>query len=103
MSEENNTEKLDSITIWDIYRDKNHYILTAEIKENGDLFLEGQDLGPDVLEWFGDSDYEYFYTIKQEWKDTVLLHLLAEKFTLSDTPQMWLKRKNIPYDFSNWI
>ena len=94
--------KINSITIFDEYRGEDHYILTAEIKENGDLLLEGQDLGPSVIEAFGDSDYEYWYTFKQEWKDTLLLHLLAEKFTVSNPPGEWFNEKGIPFELSTY-
>jgi len=32
--------------------------------EKGQLIFEGQDLGKLVEEWWGDSDYEYSYTIE---------------------------------------
>jgi hypothetical protein len=33
---------------------------------NGRLILEGYDIGPQVDEFFGDSDYEYSYSIDPE-------------------------------------
>ena len=31
----------------------------AEIKEDGDLVVSGQDVGEAPLQWWGDSDYEF--------------------------------------------
>ena len=94
---------INEITIWDEYKGENHYNLIGEINEDGDLVLDGGDIGPDVKEWWGDIDYEYWYVIKKEWKDSLLLYLLAEKFTLKNTPQGWLENKEIPFEFSSYV
>jgi len=38
--------------------------LWLRLKENGDLIIEGQDLGPGVAQWWGGSEYEWDITIK---------------------------------------
>ena len=38
--------------------------LGAEIKDNGDLVFEGQDLGSGVEGTFGSSEYEWYWTVK---------------------------------------
>ena len=38
--------------------------LSAELKENGDLVFEGQDLGSGVEGAFGCSEYEWSWTVK---------------------------------------
>ena len=38
--------------------------LGAEIKENGDLIFEGQDLGSGVEGAFWASEYEWYWTVK---------------------------------------
>lgn len=96
-------KKIKEITVWDEYKRKNHYNLIAKIDNDGNLVLDGGDIGQDVEQWWGDIDYEYWYVIKKEWKDTLLLHLLAEKFTLENTPHKWLENKEIPFDFSSYI
>lgn len=40
--------------------------LRAEIKENGDLAFEGQDLGSGVEGAFGASEYEWYWTVKAQ-------------------------------------
>ena len=52
--------------------------LVAKIDDKGKLVLEGVDGGKDVEKFFGDSDYEYWLTISQEFKETILLHLIKE-------------------------
>ena len=47
--------------------------------DTGDLVIEGQDVGSFVKDMFGDSDYEYWLTIKKEHK-----HRLFELFAESD-------------------
>ena len=55
-----------------------------------------------VREFWGDFDYEYWITIKEDYKDTMLLHLLKEKFDNQDALKEWLKEKNIPWDFTSY-
>ena len=44
----------------------------AEIKENGDLVVSGQDIGRAPLEWWGDSDYEFWATVASKDKHRIL-------------------------------
>lgn len=76
--------------------------MDAIIRENGDLVLEGCDNGETVREFWGDFDYEYWITIKADYKDTVLLHLIKEKFDSETAFKKWLDEKNIPWDFMSY-
>ncbi|MEI6820536.1 MAG: hypothetical protein WCL51_01280 [Bacteroidota bacterium] len=40
--------------------------------DKGSLQISGQDLGEDLIAFFGDSEYEYFYEFNE--KNTKLLH-----------------------------
>jgi len=77
--------------------------IDARITSTGDLLFSGQDLGKQLVELFGDSEYEYFLTIRAPHKDQVLLALL-EKFykgnlqVISEV-QSLLKTKGIPCEF----
>jgi hypothetical protein len=51
-------------------------LIYAEIKENGDLVISGQDLGKAPLEVWGGIDYEYWLTVKSKNKDEVLSALI---------------------------
>ena len=97
------------------------------VRENGDLVLEGWDVGAAPQEIFGDSDYEYWLTILSEDKnrvleellaevggharasgdqDELLLDLLVERFSTSHTPdgdlKEWLTARGIPSTFSSY-
>src|SRR5208282_2064920 len=50
--------------------------ISAEILEDGDLQLSGQDIGKAPREIFGDSDYEYWLRVPSAQKDALLLALL---------------------------
>jgi hypothetical protein len=73
--------------------------LSAKIEENGNLVLEGQDLGEFVEERYGDGDYEYSLTVKAEYKDTILLNLIKERFADDSKFRDWLDEKQIPCEF----
>ena len=97
------------------------------VRENGDLVLEGCDVGAAPQEIFGDSDYEYWLTIGSQDKnrvlekllgeagahkrasgdqDELLLDLLVERFSTSHTPvgdlKEWLAARGISSTFSSY-
>ena len=77
--------------------------LDAMINENGDLVLEGCDNGESVKQFWGDFDYEYWVTVKSDYKDTVLLHLIKDNFDSEIKFQKWLKEREIPCDFTSYV
>jgi len=80
--------------------------VSVEIKEDGSLCLEGQDMGPVVEQFFGDSDYEYWLYIEAKDKDRVLLALIEKMYGGTPKPledfQRFLKSKKIPAKFSSY-
>jgi len=44
--------------------EKREHYLSAELRENGDLFISGWDVTPVAEAFTGDSEYEYEKTIK---------------------------------------
>ncbi len=78
------------------------------INDTDDLVMEGYDAGPDVEDFFGDDDYEYWVTVPKEYKDWILLNLIKETFTSKSKPgpssafMAWLKKKGIPYEFVSY-
>lgn len=75
----------------------------ANVMENGDLQLAGQDLGKSVEKWFGSDHYEYWVTVPAAQKDALLLALL-ESFSHNSTRperklQDLLTEKSIPFKF----
>jgi hypothetical protein len=77
--------------------------LVAKIDDKGDLVLDGYDIGKRVEKHWGDSDYEYTLVVKADYKDTVLLWLIKERFANDSEFRAWLREKDIPNDFSSWI
>ena len=91
--------KINKITLIESKSDRISVHLTAKVDENGDLILEGQDLGEFVQEQFGDSDFEFSLKVKAEYKDTILLNLIKEKFANDSEFKAWLDEKQIPSEF----
>jgi hypothetical protein len=88
------------ITIKDEKYEDGYSDLYAKIAENGDLVLDGCDAGELVEQMFGDWDYEYWLTIPEKFKDTILLNLIKDRFTTEHEFRKWLDQLEIPSEFS---
>lgn len=76
-----------------------HGYAKAEITAEGALEISGVDSGPVVENFFGDDDIEWWVTIPAEYKDSVLLHLLKDKFERDPSPttfQKCLAERGVP-------
>jgi hypothetical protein len=73
--------------------------LIAKITNDGDLSMEGYDVGEKTKELTGDSDYEYWITVKSDVLPDVILNLIKENFVSSSEFMKWLEKKGIKYDF----
>ena len=96
------------IKLYERKHEKDKFYLDLKINENGDLVFEGYDIGEFVKQHWGDSDYEYWLTIKMEHFPTVILHLIKECFdrnifTNDSEFKEWLKKKEIPSEFHSWV
>ena len=93
---------------------REHY-LSIELKENGDLFLDGWDVTPVAKDFYGDSEYEYTKTIKNQdlhylkiafnvvnGKD--ILEFLEENFSgeKSFEFERLLNENNVPFELDVW-
>jgi hypothetical protein len=76
--------------------------LKANINEQGGVVMDGADGGEHIRKMVGDWDAEYWVTVSPAWKDTLLLHLLKDKFTSTSAFMAWLKEREIPHDFHRW-
>lgn len=72
----------------------------------GSLVMAGQDLGKAPMEAFGESEYEYFLSVKAADKDRVLLHLMQQVFGGNETPRTaiaaWLDARGIGYELASF-
>jgi len=73
--------------------------LTVKVTDAEDVVMEGVDGGKRIEELTGDWDYEYWVTVRAQWKDTLLLHLLKDRFADSTRFKAWLEQQGIPYEF----
>jgi hypothetical protein len=96
-------DMLSKVIIYESRDEKNTSLEMAEIKENGDLALEGYGAGDVCERVWGDGDYEYWLTVDKNWKDTVLLLLARERFKSFGGFRQWLDKKKIPNQFQNWV
>lgn len=83
--------------------------------ENGSLTVSGQDLGSFCEEFWGDSDYEYFYIFSAEDTEKLLTAIggnknpaeaLTERFSGTDGCQKlreFCKKEDICYKFSSYV
>jgi hypothetical protein len=61
--------------------------LHVRIDQQGNLVLDAVYAGPTVERMRGDWDYEYSVTVPATWKDTVLLHLMKDRFAFQGVVQ----------------
>jgi hypothetical protein len=78
----------------------------ARVEDNGDLVVEGQDVGEAPQKWFDDEDYEFWVTVRAEDKDSVILALIEKlfggRFSAVDKFREFLKEKGIPFGWMTW-
>ncbi len=66
--------------------EEGYFYLGASLNDNGDIEIEGQDLGPRVKELFDCIEYEWKWTIKRQ-------HINLLKFNLSSRGNILLSLK----------
>src|SRR5579872_2669748 len=67
-----------------------------KIGMEGEVVWEHYDAGPSTEAVYGDSDHESLLWVNKDYKDTLLLHLIADHFTDRDKFYEWLRSKAIP-------
>lgn len=69
---------------------------TAEIYDDDVLHFDSFDFGSMVDKMWG-HDYEYDIYVDGEWKDSILLLLIKERFDCSAGFRGWAEINSIPY------
>jgi hypothetical protein len=95
--------KIREIVMSEVRTEKDYSKLIAKIDDDGDLVLEGYDVGETPKKYWGDSDYEYWLTVNKDYKDTILLWLIKERFEDDSHFKDWLDEKGIPSKFDSWV
>jgi hypothetical protein len=95
--------KIEKVTLHEKTTESDVSLEWASIESDGNLRLDGVDCGDTPLKFWGDDDYEYWLIVNKEWKDTILLLLLKERFSDFGAIRKWLDEKHIPNSFGNWI
>jgi hypothetical protein len=88
-------DAISNIMIFEEEKEKEYRSLSAGIGDKDNLVVYGVDAGPSVKSSHGDWDYEYWLTVPGKYKDTILLHLMKERFNSFSEIQSWLMNKNI--------
>ena len=70
--------------------------------KKGDLVIDGCDAGELAEEMFGDWDYEYWLTIPEKFKETIMLNLIKDRFSSVHEIKKWLDQLGIPSEFSSY-
>lgn len=87
--------------------------LSAEIRDNGDLVIQGRDTGPEVERFFGSTEYEWTWTIRANHLSTLIqalggkpreseiLPLLKAQFSEPHAAELqgFLEQHQIPFEF----
>ena len=76
--------------------------LVVRIDHRGQLALHGSDSGKFVSEVWGADDYDFEQAAQAEFRDTVLLHLMAERFSKTSDFRAWCDARGIPTQFCAW-
>lgn len=101
--------KKKKITLREERKSGDYRFLGAEIKENGDLVIEGQDLLRGIEGAFGCTEYEWYWTVKkpdiQKLQKAIgekgnILSLLESHFSNEKAATLYdfMQKHNIPFD-----
>lgn len=103
--------KRNKVVLREQRREGDYRYLGAEIKENGDLYMEGQDLGSGVEEAFGCREYEWCWTVKAQdieklkiaiGSEGEILDLLKKHFSNEKAAGLYKFMRDHDIPFESW-
>ena len=100
--QKNDCNKITKIEIVKTENDQSSTILSAKISDDGDLIIDDYFIGKFAQEVYDHDDSESFVKVKKDFKNTLLLLLLKERFQANSELRDWLSLNNVPYDFEIW-
>lgn len=95
-------EKITTITLHEPGDGPNTTSDKASIGQTGELRLEAYDTGSIPMAFFGREEYEFTYSYDADWKDTILLLLMKDRFASVGDFHCWTDEKSIPHHFESW-
>jgi hypothetical protein len=76
------------------------------LKDDGEIVLEGQDMGPAVEAVWGDTDYEYWVRVARRSLPKLAFELLREKFVgrldAVTAFRDWCRAHGVEHEFGNY-
>lgn len=86
--------------------DTDTYVADLIVGPDGSFVLEAQDLGERALEFWGDSDYEYWITVAAADVPKLLIALVRDRFgddiNMSSRYRRWLQEHDVPYRIDSY-
>jgi len=106
MAKDEQQPKAKSVSLYE-QRGETSRFIDAEIDEDGDLTVSGQDVGKAPREFWGDADYEFRVHVRSEHKDDLLLALIEKLYGRNASAvtdfRDFLKSRGIPNEFDTWV
>jgi hypothetical protein len=100
---ENNTNaRINEIEITKTDNKEVYVRIYCKIEYNGNIKYKSYTVGGITKDYIGHDDYEVEVEVKNEYKDTVLLKLIADRFNSESEFMNWLGEQKIPYSFISW-
>jgi hypothetical protein len=75
------------------------------LEDNGEIRMDGGDIGPAVAKWWGGDDYEYIVTVPPAAAPRLAYELLREKFSGPDAVdafRTWCQEHGVEHKFLTW-
>jgi hypothetical protein len=80
--------------------------IDLRLKDDGEIVLEGQDMGPAVETIWGDTDYEYWVRVAPLSLPKLAFELLREKFLgrldAVTAFRDWCRAHGVEHEFDNY-
>lgn len=87
--------KITNLRIGRVQKSGYHGSIDITIKENGDLDMGLFEYG-ELVEKYKGGDYEYDLIVEKDYKDSMLLYLIKERFQDISGFKKWLEDHDIP-------
>jgi hypothetical protein len=77
------------------------------LDDDGTIKMDAQDMGPRVIQWWGDDDYEFWVRVPSASLPKLVFELLREKFSgqlgAVDAFRDWCRAHGVQHEFGSWV